>query len=117
MSIDPFIEPIATTPSPRRRWALIRAALAEHHVTLRAIAERCGVTKQAVSQTAVWPSAPIEQAIAEALAVDLHRLFPDRYDRNNQSLVARRRRRSSDSTEPEGQTPDDPCAETQPLRR
>jgi lambda repressor-like predicted transcriptional regulator len=96
MSIASDIDRIASTPKPRARWALIRAALHERGVTLTEIGQRCGVVRQAVSQAAYIPSEPVETAIAEALGAPVQKLFPDRYDATTGERTVRSYRKKND---------------------
>ena len=99
MSIESIITVIGSTPDPRVRWQYIRAALLERGVTLVHIAAEVGVVPQAVSQAAVFPSAPVEEAIAKALACHPRRLFPERYnvDGSRRCMTMGRRRRKAEA--------------------
>lgn len=97
MSIESIISVIGSTSDPRVRWNYIRAALMARGVTLAEIAGTIGVVPQAVSQAAVLPSAPVEEAIARVLGCHPGKLFPDRYraDGTRIRMTMRRRRRAA----------------------
>lgn len=58
----------------------VKAALEKRNLTLSDIARQLGISRNAVRQ-ALYPlrSERVEKAIAEALELPLHVVFPDRY--------------------------------------
>ncbi|WP_446719490.1 helix-turn-helix domain-containing protein [Inquilinus sp. OTU3971] len=61
----------------RRVWIIGRLRL--RGTSLAAIARDLGVARQSVQGALLVPSERIEKAIADALALPVHDLFPDRY--------------------------------------
>lgn len=74
------IKDILRNPAARRVW--VRAQLRLRGMSLRRIAEREGVSHQAVSAALIVPSERLEAVLAAELGMRVQDLFPDRYDRH-----------------------------------
>jgi Ner family transcriptional regulator len=78
--------------SPRTwdRHAIV-AAVRRNGLSLRALAEQNGLSKQACSVALVMPVPAADRAIAKCIGVPLHELWPDRYDAKGNRLGLMRR--------------------------
>jgi lambda repressor-like predicted transcriptional regulator len=70
----------------RQRAIWLQGELKWRGTSLAAIAAAKGWHRSAVYRALYQPSLPQEQAIAEALGVELRELFPERYDRKGRRL-------------------------------
>ncbi|MBP2301270.1 helix-turn-helix domain-containing protein [Azospirillum picis] len=79
---------VPSDPLARREWVLAR--LKRRGTSLRKIALELGVSPQAAAQALMLPSVRLEEALAGALEIEVHRLFPERY-RADGTRIARTR--------------------------
>lgn len=78
MSIAPATFDVPKNPAERRAWVVYQ--LRVRGLSLRALAQREGVSHQAMSLALTAPSSYLETVIAEALGLEPQDLFPERYD-------------------------------------
>lgn len=79
---------VPSDPADRRDW--VKNQLVRRGTSMRQVALRLGVCPQAVAQALMLPSIRIEHALAEALELPVHLLFPERYRADGFRLVRTR---------------------------
>ena len=90
MAIANSIKDILKHPAARRGW--VAAQLRLRGTSFRAIANREGVSYQAVAQALAVPSERLERVLAKELSLRVQDLFPERYDRRGVRTCASRPR-------------------------
>jgi lambda repressor-like predicted transcriptional regulator len=69
---------IPQKPAIRRAWVKLQLQILGSSLT--AIADKEGVTRQAVEGALITPNAHLERAIAREIGVPVQRLFPERFN-------------------------------------
>lgn len=76
---------------PKQHWNrhTILAALREHHMTLRGLKERYGLSTSSVANIWSRPHEAAERAIADFLNQPVETLFPNRYPKTRNRILHR----------------------------
>lgn len=82
-------------PAKRRAWVIYQLSLRGQ--SLASLARRLGVTRTTPGYALSKPYPRMERAIAEAVEVPVHVLFPDRYAPNGERLIRMGRPKKSTS--------------------
>ena len=85
MRIDSDTKAIFNDPAKRRAWVIYQLNLRGQ--SLASLARRLGLTRTTPSYALSKPYPKMERAIAEAVEVPVHVLFPDRYAPNGERLI------------------------------
>lgn len=85
MKIDTETKTLFNDPAKRRAWVIYQLNLRGE--SLASLARRIGLTRTAPSYALRKPYPKMERAIADAVDVPVHVLFPDRYAPNGERLI------------------------------
>lgn len=90
MPHGPSSNEVPTNPRARRAWVIFKLHSAGS--SFREIAEREGVSIQAVSDCMTQASARLEEAVARAIGLSVQQLFPERFNATGKRLFSTRPR-------------------------
>jgi len=103
MRLDATTKQLFLDPAKRRAWVIYQLNL--RGKSLASLAREYQLERTAPGQALRSPYPRMERAIAEAVDVPVHELFPDRYSPNGERLIRMGRPKKSIHMQPKNNTP------------